>query len=358
VRVRGTVRFGDEPIAANLWFGTRYGREAVQIDTDSNGRFEGLLPRDGSWAVTVEALDGELRRQLGQVEVEADKDVEIVLPATTLSGRVVDRSKLAVKGAQVSAMVAQTMELPVTVSSGADGRFEIKALAEGQATVWAETARLRSRVHHVELNEELTTREVVLVLEDLGVWKGIILGPSGGIAGASVMVSPVSDGFSSYSALTDVTGRFEVELPDGTDVVNAVVMPPGFALRAFRQPVIAGEETVIPVSSIAGDLLLELPAPANSGDPPRSLLPFLAHDGALVGLMHAIRWAAMNGVPSSPGETTLRIPSVEAGEWQYCLVDTSQLAALASGSVTQPDACVTEFLSPGGMVTLAVAEPP
>src|SRR5260221_8958348 len=54
VRIRGTVHRGDQPIAATIWFGTRFGDRHTAIKSDADGKFRGTLPHAGRWRTSVE----------------------------------------------------------------------------------------------------------------------------------------------------------------------------------------------------------------------------------------------------------------------------------------------------------------
>jgi hypothetical protein len=45
--VQGTVKLGKEPLAATLWFGGLYGSPGVKMESGTDGKFHGVLPKDG-----------------------------------------------------------------------------------------------------------------------------------------------------------------------------------------------------------------------------------------------------------------------------------------------------------------------
>lgn len=92
VEVRGRVRRGKEPLAATLWFGGRAGARRVRFDADEEGRFEGVLPEEGTWRVELVAEEAGLKLAVPPVEVKRRKgsrvaEVEVLLSDTTLAGR-------------------------------------------------------------------------------------------------------------------------------------------------------------------------------------------------------------------------------------------------------------------------------
>jgi hypothetical protein len=90
--LHGTLKLGKEPLAARLWFGGRFGGLSVELESDSDGKFHGVLPKDGWWPIDVESSSPpfKLRTKAKVQALDHERaSVDIVLPATHLFGRVV-----------------------------------------------------------------------------------------------------------------------------------------------------------------------------------------------------------------------------------------------------------------------------
>src|SRR3954470_21644402 len=55
VTVEGNIRLGNESLAATLWFGGHSSSNAVKMESDNEGKFHGVLSREGVWRVEVQA---------------------------------------------------------------------------------------------------------------------------------------------------------------------------------------------------------------------------------------------------------------------------------------------------------------
>lgn len=89
LRVAGTLHLGGEPAQGWVMFGGRHGAERSRMRADDEGRFEGLLPREGKWEVDVRVTEPPIETAT-QVEVVAGPDgtaeVDIDLDDTELHG--------------------------------------------------------------------------------------------------------------------------------------------------------------------------------------------------------------------------------------------------------------------------------
>src|SRR6185436_4006934 len=107
VTLEGTLRLGQEPLAASLWFGGRSGAIRVRLESDEEGRFHGILPREGDWSLDVESSQPRLRTR-ARIDVLANRagkaTADIVLPDTRVFGTVVDTKGKPVPRADVLVM--------------------------------------------------------------------------------------------------------------------------------------------------------------------------------------------------------------------------------------------------------------
>ncbi len=186
VALEGRIERGGAPLeGVMVWFGGLRGAERVSFRSGEQGRFGGLLPREGHWPVEVtplpvcdpceggwdtdglEGFDGQAVDDAGSVEVLADVDgvarVSIDLPDGSVSGRVSWRRADTgvvepVEGASVSVLSVSPFlgdddDLLPPIQwrrvTDAMGRFEIGGLPDGDYVVWAdawlEERRVRSR---------------------------------------------------------------------------------------------------------------------------------------------------------------------------------------------------------------------
>jgi hypothetical protein len=261
--VEGKVQLGKEPLAASLAFGGRSGATSIKLTADETGRFEGPLPKAGSWRVDVVAEE-PLIKASANVEVKA-KDgrasVTIELPDTRVHGKVVDASGSPAQGASVALRsTVSTMDTQVDEK----GEFEFRAFPEGTLELSAfrnsgQAGREESNSYTFEASAESTHGPVALVLRKNRKFRGRVLAPTGPAVGASIDASPVGAGGGFRStARAQLDGSFEVSVPEGTDVLHVVVSPPGGALKAYEVALASEAEALLQVESLGGELSLDL----------------------------------------------------------------------------------------------------
>lgn len=150
VSVEGSVRLGQEPLAADLWFGGRSGAVRVNMAADQEGRFHGVLPKGGDWKVDVDASEPRLRTTC-RVEVQPNRagqaTVDIALPDTRIFGNVLDKHGKPVPSANVIFMSERLEAFDV---ADALGGFELRGLPEGRA--WLAASRDGSISARVDAN--------------------------------------------------------------------------------------------------------------------------------------------------------------------------------------------------------------
>ena len=140
VAVEGRLRLGTAPLAATLWFGGRSGATSSRMESDEEGWFHGVLPREGFWRVEVQAVEPGLSTW-ARAEVDAGRSgkasLDLVLPDTRIFGHVVDERGKPVARADVT---FQTESLHLFSTSDEMGRFEVRGLPEGLLWLGAETS--------------------------------------------------------------------------------------------------------------------------------------------------------------------------------------------------------------------------
>jgi hypothetical protein len=315
--VEGSVTLGREPLAAELLFGGLYGAEQVEIPTDDEGRFVGVLPRLGSWSVFLRAQEPPLERTV-RVNVEEPPGggvarLEIRLPDSRLSVRVVGED-----GAPAEAIVT-TLErvagaLPEQVETDTRGRALLRGFPEGTYEIRAEGEAGSAEPAVVGIREG-TNPELTLVLarrdEVVGEIRSLQGPVSGGFAHVVALGAP---GLGNYPRLRiGADGLVRAQLPRGVRQVCYVVGVPGHALAVGSAPVLDRRFTVV-VDPVGADLRLLLPEAANDWER-YSFVAF--HRGGSIhgGLFRT--WISFQVAPQTDPEAAL-VPAVESGDWVFC----------------------------------------
>lgn len=365
VWVEGKVRIGEEPLAANLWFGGRHGKVSVLLRSDSDGEFSGALPREGDWEVDVDAAKPLVRRRFPQVAIRPLGDtgsakVEIVLPDTKILGEVVQEDGAKVAKARVIA-VELTTAYPTALETDAEGRFEVVGIPEGLLNLMADKAGSRSDEVAVQITEGATPPPVRLVLRKTQEISGTVVSSAGGVPGARVFalaLSPSSSGFvpKGSQSTTDAQGRFQIEVASSAAEVQIVVLPPGFAASLQRLQGIPKGPLEIRVDPRGGTLTFR---PVDLGKPedPASARLIVLLNGAFVDESLLRMWAEINGVRNAdPGQ--LVIPQLPAGTYTACWARLSDAMQIFRSGIPGSAACDSGSLSPGGELILEAPTPP
>lgn len=362
VWVEGEVRLGDEPLAAQLWFGGEAGRERILMRSDEEGEFSGVLPHGGDWEVDLDAASPIVRRRVRKIEVREDKDtgkarVRIEVPKTRLAGVVVDEKEAKAPGARV-AMVELETGRPAFVTADREGRFEAAGLPEGPVTLLASVADARSDEIVVHLTEASPSTSLRLVLRKMREVQGVVASPAGGVPGARVLALPRGGGAALWpaalQAVTDVEGKFTLKVPAGVASLQVVVLPPGFAMTQLRVDDLARETLAISVSPQGGTLRIVPGDATDGGDPsdPASERLILWNAGAVTDATLLGAWAAMNGAPA-PDADRLIVPSLQPGAYVACWTDLAgAYASLQQGAPAAGLDCASGVLPAGGELTL------
>ena len=361
VRLEGRVGLGEEPLVARLSFQGPTG--AIEMESDADGRFGGVLPRAGRWDVAVEAPmpPVEWRRM---VEVEADAGavlLELVLPDTHVAGIVVDEDGKPRPDASVTLhQPLQSESVASTRETDVDGQFSFHGLGEGTYQAEAQDgAGLASLPVSVEIAEDEPTAELRLVLRRRPSLRARLVTPAGD-ALPGVWFTPLAysaDGRllidpNASQASTDAAGRLEVSLPPKTETVRLTALAPGFALRSWSlRPGDAGDLLVAPSG---GTLVVELPAPISAIDWKGPLRPMLFDgEGFPLAIPQLAQWAQGNGVEVSTSSNRLTVPALGAGIFRLCWTSGEDLARIG----TPIAGCDAGQLAAGGGLTLRLAAP-
>jgi Carboxypeptidase regulatory-like domain len=337
VKVRGTVKLGERPVAARIYFGGESGSTSIPLESDDKGVFTGVLPkRDDPWnEVTVVATLPAVRRTLRNIKVapagSGEANVDLILPSTYIAGNVVDADGRPVQHAIIN--VQNTAHEPfVQIFAENDGSFDINGLAAGAMTLQASAYLQESNALDVTLTEGETTR-VKLILKSTGILAGRVLSVIGPVAGARVIAMPTDvTSLATVPVTTNANGEFACPMAAGTRQVDFTVEAPGFAYKMFHL-MVTDKGIDVPLDQAGGTLVVDAP-PFDGAD--ASTLPFLIHAGA----RRALPYIGRPAFEKTDRGYRIRVALLERGEYQVCIGMTQR--------------CANGFLPPLGELSLVV----
>lgn len=355
VELQGTVSYRDEPVAATLWFGGRHGSPRVFFQSNSDGRFEGVLPRGGTWIVDIEGVEPEISTH-AKVAVKPSRRgeafVDLELPDAEVFGRVMNEEGLPVVGARVSiSSIVGTMQ---PAETDEDGRFEVRAVPRGRVQLAASkdypAGEETSGRRQLEVADERSHGPIDLVLRPTQEFSGRIVSQRGPVPGAVVTwfchQPPLPFGGRGRS---DLDGRFNGPINSRCKSVRAIVRPPGHALLSL---VVSASEppAAINVPTVGGTLRLDVPY--TSAEMLEENIVMVAHQNGLpIPFFTLHRWALGRGsrfLTELDSGAQLEIPQLAAGQYRVCLTTRRVVADLPDFS----DACATGYLTAGATLSL------
>lgn len=358
VAVKGRVFLGREPLEADLMFLKPGVGPRGSVSTDAEGRFRTSLPEPGRWDVQVVATGtpGETCAARISVEITAANagDLRIVLPDTSLRGKVVDHQGRPVGGAEVSAVRWFVPGAFSSAAADAGGEFVLRGLPPGEYTLQAAQGGRKSHQVSQTAERDRESAPVTLVLEESWRIAGRVLGSGVPLPQAHVLAIPLAPpGIPAEihfpEAVTSLSGEFAIELAGSADRARVIVMAPGYAFHTFtalrpthqdEHPIEANLETAsgaLRLSSAAIDAMA-------AGDAWNGIILLGGHP--VLGWT-LLTWAALNGAVQRDGEG-LTIPAMPAGTYSYCELSAEE-AFLVLGGAAAPSArvCATGDLLPG-----------
>jgi hypothetical protein len=340
LRVTGTVRLGADPIPAKLrWIG--YG-SSIATSANDEGRFATSLPDSGEagWMVEIDSPLLFVKRTLSDLSLQRNEDgsasIDLVLPRTRVSGRVVDEHERAVDGGFIQFKTERSELIEVDVMP--DGEFVLNAAPPGQHTVKAFHRTLQSDAEPVEVSEEQAETRLTLVVRQSREVRGRVFSAAGPVPFARVWATS-TDRPPLFVAPSrcDAAGRFTFLAAPGSLEYDFRVEAPGFATRLFHRQV-DSDSIAISLDQRGGALRLRLPR--FSADPVPQ--PFLVHNGAHAHAYVFLPRSAWSSDTDSEGEHT-----VEAGHYALCMIAPGEEMLLRQGRVPA-ERCATGFLAPFG----------
>jgi hypothetical protein len=180
--------------------------------------------------IHLEAAHSAFSRFLPQVPFEIEEGVlrlELELSGRRLTGTVHDEAGRPVRSARVTAL-PESSRIGVSTLSGVDGQFELVGL-EGGPLKLAASARDIGSSEWVRVGSqgEGPSPETLLVLKRGRLLEGVVTtGPSDFLAGARVSLTVLGPQTRLVSDVTNISGHFEVHIPDmATQAVVQVFSP-------------------------------------------------------------------------------------------------------------------------------------
>lgn len=362
--IEGTVRRGNDPLSASLWFGGRAGTRRIRFDSDRDGAFAGYLPGEGEYPIEVVSENEGLRLVLDAIEVrrpegKSTAEIEVVIPDTRLLGEVVDEAGNPVPAAELEITAFKDgkgrLRLPSDSRSDENGKFEVLGLPPGHLAVQARAEERASDWVEVMLPDDGEAVDLRLVVRRELELHGRVSGADGPVVGALVVAWPEIGGqpvarFVEES--TDPDGRFRLRMPASSSTAGLLVMAGGYALRMMRVGVDPNAPLEIGVERHGGTLVVEMGRRVDEAG--RALaVPWLVHDGAFFTPLLLQRWSRHLGIAQDRPDR-LVLPDVESGEYALC-AGPDATRALRRGGEPPAARCVSGFLAPGGELRLELA---
>lgn len=348
------MTLGKEPLAATLWFGGRFGSSTIKMESDQDGKFHGVLPRDGRWRVDVASSQPSFETRT-QVKVEPDGQgratVEIDLPATRVFGRVVDETGRPVPSAFVE---ISTEGLDMHTRADDTGSFDVRGFAEGMALAVASSSRreeewISDRISlFLRIDEEVGPIEIRVKKKKR--ISGTVRSYLGPIPGAGIRVVPIHPVKLGGDAVrTDLDGSFTAQVPEVIETAAVIVSPPGHALNAFLLSLGEPPQPLL-VSREGGDL--EVAVPERSKVEEEGLSLWVFRNGLPLPMQSLYEWALGHG-KDVYRENTYAVPALAPGEYRACLIAQAALIPWQDSGWTAPLArCTTGQLAAGGTLRL------
>ena len=355
VTVEGRVRLGTEPLESVLWFGGRSGATSIKMEAGTEGRFQGVLPREGLWRIEVEAAEAGFPTW-ARADVHANRSgkagLEIDLPDTRLFGRVVDEQGKPVPGSDVVAL-GESLDLHEIADTS--GSFEVRGLPEGPVWLGAESGPQISDRAYAMLADGRAVGPIELRLHPTQQLTGKVLSPQGPVAGAHVIVLARTPEGGGAAATSGPDGTFHVNLHQGVSRVEVIVSAPGFALRAFDAP-IEGVPLNLQVTEEEGNLEITLPVTSEELQR-RNLILAAFQNGLPISGSILSQWAYDHGSSMDAKGGLLRVPGVAPGDYRVCLLPRQLEIMLPWSFVTDGADCDSGLLAPGAALSLKPGRP-
>jgi hypothetical protein len=359
ITVEGLLKLGKQPLRGTLAFGGKRGAVSVTMEADEEGRFAGVLPRQGVWRVDVDIASPQISTHM-KTEVRAGRHgrakLEISLPETRLFGRVLTERDLPAAGARVE---VSTPVFTERVETDEKGEFVFRALPEGPSQLAArhwtrDEGKSTSDWAFITLTEGGDVGPIDLRLRRVKPLTGRVESLRGPVAGATVRVTPLRPllGFGATER-TSLDGSFSADIPGASELLQVVVAAPGVTLKAFE--VQASESRVVLfVSERSGLLEVEVPWTSEQAAQ-RDLRLIVFQNGLPLGWQELRDWARANGARDQE-DRRFSFPSLASGEYRACLAPQEAIPewAITGWASTAAASCASGLLGDGGTLRLKI----
>jgi hypothetical protein len=255
--VRGVLRFGADPLPADIRFASMTGR-SIRAKTDDSGQYEVSFPAAGKWTPTVfpDGPDGPQITAAPIMVPDTDENhwLDVTLGGGRLRGVVVARDgrheKAAVHAARDGKLIAQQ-------STNDDGTFDFIGIDEGEYVIGAEGNSGSTRKQGAQVADGETV-ELTLRLEPYSRVAMQVLTPSHAPASGAVVRISTDRGLSWTDLFTKIDGTFEYYLEGGEQSLLAIVLT--HAYPAFLTQLTPGTDATIVLQSRGGMLRVRYPS--------------------------------------------------------------------------------------------------
>jgi hypothetical protein len=364
VPVTGRVMLGEQSVRARLLFFNQAGGEPVPFRSDTNGRFQGMLPippgaRETSWTVEAQVAQPSSTRRIAGVNVTSPAGgagawLDLALPLIALRGTVVSQDGKPERNMEVK--FEDSSGRRTTTSTDDAGNFEMPELPAGKYTALAESEEGESDRMSFDVLDG-SEKELTLVVRPSRRVAFQVLSHQEPVADAAVQVW-IDPGVPRAFVRTDQNGRFHVKLPRETAGVGLTVGAPGYAVKMTRAAITnSGDAAESPIRIELGVRggTLELSFEPPEGDLGDGAMLYLAHDGAIQDARTIAGWGTDQARSNSDGPAV--VETIEPGDYALCtVIDPSELAAVWMGTLP-PNFCRVGTVKTGQSLTLAPLAP-
>lgn len=356
-KVAGRVSLGSIPVRAKLVFTNDAGGQSVTLQSDNNGRFQGVLPvtdvQATSWTVEAHVAQPPVTQQLLGVNVPVSNNrawLDLDLPAIAVHGSVVSPNGKPQQGAQVTCEDSNGIRNATSTDDA--GNFEMPDLSPGKYTAVADSQDGSSDRTPFEVTANNSTA-LKLVLNPFRRVRFNVVSSDGPVTSATVQVW-INPGVPRAFLQTDQNGNFEVSMPPGISEVGLTVGAPGYAIKLLRLQIPSenddsSDANTITLDNTGGTLVLNFQPP--DSPPDNSSMLYLVHNGTIQDARTLSGWGTSQAGTNGDGPAT--VDSIEPGKYALCaLSDATQVTAIWSGALP-PDRCRSGSLDQGETLTLS-----
>ena len=309
VKVAGELRIGTKAVPGRIIFGA-YSRPRIPMETDDEGRFEGVLPRSGEWKLIVERGQFELRLPPVLIDRKGERNLTIRLPDTALRGTVWLAEEPAAKATVVLRSGISPFSPLGSVVADENGKFEFLGIEPGPVRAVAALGKQTGEWVQLEL------REGGAVEQDLHIQPtrkvvGRLVTSAGPIPGAAVVAFFGNGPFPAQQQKSSgPDGSFDLEVPVKEDSFDLLVVAPGLA-TTWRQVRLSGASFEVAMQAETGQLNLVAPGELEGWT--------LKHAASTLPLRVLYRWMSEAGALSQrQADFAIVFRGLETGPYQLC----------------------------------------